>query len=114
MDVRITPTTVERERYGSIVGKVASVSSFPVTTDADTNVVGNAEVAQALATGGNKIEVFADLGVDPSSATGFKWTSGRGPDIKITAGTTGGVRATVEYRRPITFILPILRRWTGA
>lgn len=114
MDVRITPTTVERERYGSIIGKVASVSTFPVTTDAVTNVVGNAEVAQSLATGGNKIEVFADLGMDPSSATGFKWTSGRGPEIKITAGTTGGVRATVEYRRPITFIIPILRRWSGA
>ncbi len=114
MDVRITPVTVERERYGSIIGKVVSVSPFPVTTDAITNVVGNAEVAQALSAGGTKIEVFAELGTDASSLTGYKWTSGKGPDIKITAGTTGGVRATVEYRRPITFIIPILRRWSGA
>lgn len=114
MDVRITPTTVERERYGSIVGRVVTVSPFPVTTDAVTNVVGNAEVAQTLSAGGSKIEVFAELRADPSSRTGYKWTSGNGPDIKITAGTTGGVRATVESRRPITFIIPILRRWSGA
>jgi HlyD family secretion protein len=114
MDVRITPATIERERYGSIVGKVVSVSSFPVTTDAITNVVGNAEVAQSLASRGSKIEVFAELDLDESSITGYEWTSGKGPDAKITAGTTGAVRATVEYRRPITFVLPILRRWGGA
>ena len=54
MDVRVTPATVERERYGSIIGKVVTVSAFPVTTDAVTNVVGNAEVAQSLANGGTK------------------------------------------------------------
>ena len=114
MDVRISPATVERERYGSILGKIVSVSPFPVTTEAITNVVGNAEVAQVLSAGGTKIEVFADLSTDPSSLSGYRWTSGKGPDIKITAGTTGGLRTTVEYRRPITFIIPILRRWSGA
>ncbi len=114
MDVRISPATVERERYGSILGKIVSVSPFPVTTEAITNVVGNGEVAQVLSSGGTKIEVFAELSADSSSLTGYRWTSGRGPDVKITAGTTGGLRATVEYRRPITFIIPILRRWSGA
>ena len=114
MDVRISPATVERERYGSILGKIVSVSPFPVTTEAITNVVGNAEVAQVLSAGGTKIEVFADLSTDPSSLSCYRWTSGKGPDIKITAGTTGGLRTTVEYRRPITFIIPILRRWSGA
>jgi HlyD family secretion protein len=113
MEVRITPATIERERYGGIVGKIVSVSPFPVTTDAITNVVGNAEVAQSLSAGGSKIEVFAELGADPSSPTGYRWTSGRGPDIKVTAGTTGVVRATVEDRRPIALVIPILRRWSG-
>ena len=114
MEVRITPATIERERYGSIVGKVVSVSPFPVTTEAVANVVGNAEVAQILSAGGSKIELFAELAPDSSTATGYQWTSGRGPDIKITAGTTGAIRATVEHRRPIALVLPILRRWTGA
>jgi HlyD family secretion protein len=114
MEVRVTPATVERERYGSIRGKVISVSPFPVTTDAVTNVVGNAEVAQGLSAGGSKIEVFAELRADSSTPTGYQWTSGTGPDGKVTAGTTGAIRATVEYRRPITLVIPILRRWSGA
>jgi len=113
MDVRVTPATVERERYGSIVGKVQTVSPFPVTTEAVTNVVGNAEVAQNLSGGGNKIEVFADLELDSSSPTGFRWTSGKGPELSITPGTTSSVRVTVEYTRPIALVIPFLRRWTG-
>jgi len=113
MDVRITPATVERERYGSIVGKVVTVSPFPVTTEAVTNVVGNAEVAQSLSGGGSKIEVFAELSSNPSTVSGYTWTSGKGPEVKITAGTTGAIRATIEYRRPITFVIPILRQWSG-
>ena len=31
----------------------------------------------------------------------------------LTAGTTALARATVEHRRPITFVIPILRKWTG-
>ncbi len=113
MEVRITPDTVERERYGSLRARVTSVSPFPVTTDAITNVVGNAEVASSLAAGGIKIEVFCELILDETTTTGFAWTSGEGPEVTITAGTTAAVRATVESRRPISLIIPILRRWSG-
>lgn len=113
MDIRITPSTVQRERYGSIEGRIAEVSAFPVTTDAVTSMVGNAEMAQQMTNGQSVIQVLASLLRDERAATGFKWTSGRGPREAITAGTTAAVRATVEYRRPITFLLPILRQWTG-
>ena len=113
MNVRVSPVTVERERYGNMVGTVASVSPFPVTTEAITNVVGNAEIARTLAAGGIKIEVFCDLEVDANSLTGYRWTSGAGPDTDVSAGTTGSVRATIEYLRPISLVLPIMRRWSG-
>ena len=114
MPVRITPDTVERERYGSMTATVESVSPFPVTTDAITNVVGNAEVAQTLAAGSIKIEVFCELTLDPETPTGYGWTSGDGPDDPVTAGTTAMVRATIESRRPISLVIPILRRWSGS
>jgi HlyD family secretion protein len=31
MEVRVEPTTIKREEYGAIVGKVVTVSDFPVT-----------------------------------------------------------------------------------
>jgi HlyD family secretion protein len=113
MDVRVSPSTVERERYGSIVGTAVSISPFPVTREAVTTVVGNQDVANQLTEGGARIQVFSDLSVQPDTETGYQWTSGGGPPGTITAGTTIKVRATVEYRRPITFVIPILRSWSG-
>ena len=63
--------------------------------------------------GSSVIQVVAMLQEDADAYTGFKWTSGKGPPGPLTAGTTASARATVEYRRPITFVIPILRRWTG-
>lgn len=113
MDIRVTPTTVQRERYGSIEGQVVEVSAFPVTTDAVTSMVGNGEIAQQMTQGQSVISVLAHLHRDERAPTGFKWTSGRGPREAVTPGTTLAVRATVEYRRPITYLLPILRQWVG-
>lgn len=113
LQTRITPTTVQRERHGSMLGRVHSVSRFPVTTDAVTNVVGNAEVARSLVAGGSKIEVFSEL-ESARTLTGYKWTSGEGPqNVTISAGTTVTVRTTVETRQPISYVIPILRRWSG-
>lgn len=112
-ELRLTPATVERQRFGSIVGDIESVSAFPVTADAVSSMVGNAEVAQEITQGRSVIQVVAALRTDKDAYTGFKWTSGKGPPGPLTAGTTGAARATVEYRRPITFVIPILRKWTG-
>lgn len=113
MDARISPSTVQREQFGSIVGAVTEVSPYPVTTDAVTNLVGNAELARTLTAGGSWIQVISTLESDPRSATGFRWTSGVGPDVEITVATTVSVRTTIESRRPISFVIPLLRRWSG-
>lgn len=113
MPTRVSPATIQRERYGSITGRIEKVSTFPVTTDAVTNTVGNAEVARRLTADGDKIEVVAVLEKDPSSVSGFRWTSGSGPPVTVSAGTTVAVRTTVESRRPISYLIPILRQWGG-
>lgn len=111
--LRLTPSTVERQRFGSIVAEIRSVSAFPVTTDAVSSMVGNTEVAQDITQGRSVIQVVAALRKDPEAYTGYEWTSGKGPPGPLTAGTTAAARATVEFRRPITFVIPILRKWTG-
>lgn len=108
--IYVTPSTVQRERYGSILGKVVGVSSFPITQEAAANVVGNAEVAQALMQRGGAIEVEAELEADLESISGFRWTSA-GPPLKFSAGTTTSVRVTIERRAPISYVLPIFRTW---
>lgn len=113
MPVEITPATVKRERFGGIVGSVKNISSFPVTKEGVTRLVGNPEVTQVLMAKGPQIQVFVDLQPDPSTYSKFKWSSSKGPQLKVSAGTSTTVRVTIEDRAPITFILPILRSWSG-
>ena len=111
--MRVAPSTVQRERYGSIVGSVRSVSDYPVTTEAAANQIGDLEIARNLLRGENRIEVIAELETD-DSYTGYKWTSGVGPeDLTVTAGTTAEVRVTIEEQPPITLVFPFLRSMTG-
>lgn len=110
MAVRITPSTVQRARFGSIIGHVSNCSDFPITRESVSNVVGNAEVASELAQDGGVIEIEAELERDLDSPSGYKWTS-RGPDVRFSAGTTTHVFVTVEERAPITWLIPILRSW---
>jgi len=112
MLVRVTPTTVERERFGSIVGKVTRVAPFPVTEQALAAMVGNPEVVQGLTQKGGMIEVEVEL-EQADTVSGYRWTSA-GPPIQLSAGTTTQVRITLEERRPITFLMPLLRSWFTA
>jgi len=113
MKVEITPTTVKRERFGGILGTVTDISAFPVTKEGVNRLVGNPEVTQALMAKSPQIQVFANLQPDLSTFSKFKWSSSQGPQLKVSAGTSTTVRVTVEERAPITFVLPIMRSWSG-
>ncbi len=63
--------------------------------------------------GGGKIEAIAQLQLNSETFSGYKWSSSQGPELAISPGTTTTVRVTVEERSPITFVLPILREWSG-
>ena len=113
MRIHIAPDTVERARFGSIVGRVTSVSAFPVTEKGIASLVGNPEVAAALVTFGPPIEVVADINPKNSNFSQYEWSSSTGPVLKMTSGTTTTARVVVEYRAPITYVVPVLREISG-
>jgi HlyD family secretion protein len=115
MQIQITPQTVKRERFGGIVGNVTTVSQFPITKEGATSIVGNSELVEGLISKNQEgvMQVFADLKVDSTTPTGYKWSSSTGPGMKISSGITTTVRVKVEERAPITFLLPILREFSG-
>jgi len=104
---------VKREEYGGLVGDVTQVSAYLVSVVGALNVVNNEILAQHLTAEGRSIEVAIALARDPSRPDGCRWSGSRGPELPITAGTTGTVRVTLEERAPITFLLPILRQASG-
>jgi HlyD family secretion protein len=113
MTIRVAPDTVARERFGSLLGTVTTVSAFPVTKDGIASLVGNAEVVTALAAQGPVIEVTAELLQDPTTANGYRWSSSTGPALQMTSGTTTTGRVVLEQRAPMTYLLPILREVSG-
>jgi HlyD family secretion protein len=114
MSIQITPQTVKRERFGGVVGKVTEVSRFPITSETVAHEIGNAELADALSKKREGlIQVSAQLALDPTTPSGYQWSSSTGPTNKITPGTTTTVRVKIEERAPITFVLPILRSISG-
>lgn len=113
MAIAITPDTVQRERFGGIQGKVTEVSALPVTKEGVLSVIGNAEVVQTLLAQGAVVEIAAYLEADAKTMSGYRWSSSKGPDAKITPGTTASVRVTIEERAPITFLLPFLQALGG-
>lgn len=113
MELQITPSIVKRERFGGIVGTVTNISAFPVTKEGAASVVGGTELLQGLTSASPQLQVFAELKEDPSTFSRFRWSSSKGPQMAITPGTTASVRVTVAEQAPITFVLPILRSWSG-
>lgn len=115
MKIYITPDTVRRERFGGIVGTVTQVSPFPITKEGASSLVGNAEVVEEIVSQvGSVIAVQAQLELDPSTPSGYKWSSSTGPkNLEVSSGTTTIARVTVEKQAPIALILPILREWSG-
>jgi len=108
----ITPSTVKRERYGSIIGTVTSVSLFPVSKENAMNMLGSSELSSLLISQGAMIEVETALhpALHPESMSGYKWTS-KDPPVSVTQGTMTISRVKVNSRAPITFLLPLLQSW---
>ncbi len=114
MAVQVIPDNVERNRFGGMLGTVIAVSPLPVTKDGALNTVGNAELVQGLLTGpGAWVEVTAQLQDDPSTLSGYRWSSSRGPRIKMSPGTTTMTRVTIERRAPASYVVPSLRDASG-
>ena len=113
MDVQVTPDTVQRQRFGGIVGKVIAVTALPVTREGAINTIGNPDLVQQILGEGGFIEVTSQLEMDPSTYSGYRWSSSKGPQLKISSGLTTLSRVTVERRAPITYVFPILRDASG-
>jgi HlyD family secretion protein len=107
--VQITLDTVKQERFGCLLGTVKSVSSFPVSAESAAHVIGNQQLAAELTAQFRQIQVIASLRPDARTPSGFAWSSGQGPTLIPTAGTTATISAIVEERAPITFLFPSLR-----
>lgn len=113
MTVRVSPSSVKKEEYGTIVGTVVQVSEFPVSKPGMLSVLQNERLVTEYSDEGAPYEARVDLQADPATESGFKWTSGSGAAVAITSGTTVEAEVTVAEKPPASLIIPFVRKHTG-
>ena len=116
MTAVVTPSTVKAEREGGIRGQVTEVGKDFETPESIQCDFRNDAFTQWIMsrTDGMPVKVRMRLETDPVSASGFRWTGGRGPDIRIADGTVAAVAATVRRHRPAKLAFAkVIRYATG-
>ncbi|HEX2095309.1 MAG TPA: NHLP bacteriocin system secretion protein [Longimicrobiaceae bacterium] len=111
MEIQIVPSTVQKEEHGYLLGTVSYVSDFPTTPNGMRRVLKNQQLVTALSGTDAPFEVHARLVPDPRSPSAYRWSSSRGPQIEIQSGTLATASIVVERRRPISVMIPQLRRY---
>ena len=116
--VRITPTTTRAQRHGGIRGRILSLRALPVSREGLRQRLGLESLVatvQPPGTDGNQplIEAVTSLQRDPRTRSGFDWGGGPGPNLTLTPGTGTEVSVLVEYRQPISYVIPLLRDISG-
>ena len=115
LPMEVVPDWNERGRFGGIQGRVRHVRLLPATREDVDTTLGNPQLAEALVKRGPVMR--ADISLDPAQggADGYRWTLSRGSSVfPVREGLTLRAHGYVEWRSPISYVLPALRDLTGA
>lgn len=106
MQVHVSPSTVKAEEFGYMQGKVSSVSEFPVTEGEMFMLLENQSLVDTLRTEEGQLAVNVELLGDPSTPSGFEWSSSQGPPFSLTPGTLSTATFVLGEQRPVNLVLP--------
>lgn len=111
MNVEVAPSTVRKDEYGFLLGRVSHVAEVPSTTVGMMRTLKNDQLVETLSGDGAPFEVQVELLPDASTPTGYKWSSSTGPaDAAINSGTLADAEVTVRSMRLVSLIIPALER----
>ena len=114
LPVEVVPRWNQRGRFGGIEGKVINVLPLPATREDIATTIGNSQLANDLAGDGPVMRTEINLLRQAQSDDGYRWTLSDGSGVfPIRDGLTVDTFAYVEWRSPITYVLPGLRSLTG-
>jgi len=110
MTVNVSPSSVIKEEYGFMLGRVTSVSEFPLTAQSMFLTLGNEALVRELSGGGTAmLEVKVDLIPDASTISGYQWSTPGGPPQQMDSGTLVSASITVKQQKPIALIIPQIK-----
>nr|WP_295782693.1 biotin/lipoyl-binding protein [Rhodoferax sp.] len=111
MLAEVVPATVKREEYGFISGRVLSVAEMPATQEGMQSRLKNQKLVQSLSQAGAPFELIVALDADPSTPSGFHWSSSHGPDENLSAGGLCAAEVVTKEETVFKLLVPSLRRF---
>lgn len=111
MEVLVFPSSADINRYGHINAVVENIGEYPVSVQSTEYVLGPRDngLAERFLSGGPAVAVVCRPIADPSSKSGFEWSSKNGADVVISNGTAADVKIVVENSAPITKLITGLK-----
>ncbi len=104
-EVEIELTTVKAQEYGAILGKIVRVSQYAISPENISRMIDNPSLVDYLMQKQLAVlEVVIEPERDSQTFSGYRWTSGKGPPIKLTSGTLCIFRGMVEEVKPIFYL----------
>lgn len=106
MRVQVIPSTARVQRDGFIEGEVIAVSPIPATREGMLRSLKNGAMVEQLTRAGAPVQATVRLRRDAASASGYRWSTGRGPALAIGNGTLAEGRIVVDDIPLIALLLP--------
>lgn len=109
MQVLIYPTTVNKQEYGHMVATVERVEDYITSTENMQVQLGDDNLVEAFLQDGPVLEIKCSLRKDAATSSGYYWSSTKGAEININAGTMVEANVVIEEKAPITMLIPFLK-----
>src|SRR5262249_19113707 len=113
MEAKVSPSNVKPEEFGFISGYVTYVSGFPDTPAELMRNFTNEVLVKTRTADGPVTGVHVEMATNTKTASGYQWTSSKGPDLTLTGGTLCTAEVVTRWQKPIELVLPSLRKALG-
>lgn len=113
MDAKISPSSVKPEEFGFIRGRVVYVSDFPDTPAELMRNFQNEVLVKALTNDGPVTELRVEMQKNPTTPSGYDWSSAKGPALKLSGGTLCTAEVITRWQKPMTLVFPAVRKAFG-
>lgn len=110
MRVLVSPTTINKEEYGSIEGIIEEVSEYSVTPQEILSTLKNETIVKNLTSKDAPFKAIVRLETINGK---LKWSASQGPEFPITEGTYVTTTVLVNRQSPISLIIPGLKKLSG-
>ena len=109
MPALVSPATVRHEEFGYMIGTVERLSAFPASLNGMIAALQNEDLAKTFSKDGPPYPGRIALTLDPSTTSGFAWTSPQAAAVVVTPGTLATVEVEVSSRPPVALVVPWIK-----